>query len=140
LISFFNLYQLKKNAILKALGCTEKGLFKILFLQIALISFIAILFSIPLLILLHNLFVTTTYAYELLMNINVYVFIGMAVWLCAIFSIVALTSYIDLKKQNQDSISVNLRGGKREGVIISETFHQINKFVYKQVLMQLLPS
>lgn len=136
IISFYNIKVLKKMAILKANGATSKSVFWILIYQYLLMLGVSLLLAIPLSLPLTKLIIVNTYNNGELANLNWPYIIGLqAIMLLMTGLFLTIKTIRDVKKMNNSSISSLLRGVK-ESLPITEL--NTNKFVYKQLYMQVI--
>ncbi|MBD2845509.1 ABC transporter permease [Paenibacillus sp. IB182496] len=137
MVTFFNINQKNKFAILKTLGCSNNNLHLISFTQTIYIYFSGIITSIPLILLFHSLIIKNSYVISAFSKtIFLDILLGVMSWIFTLFILVTSLHFLSNKKNQKNSINENIKeintiDNKYSNIIDGNKF-----FTFKQLLFQ----
>ncbi|WP_026907596.1 FtsX-like permease family protein [Paucisalibacillus globulus] len=139
LFYFFNFNQLRKLAVLKAVGSTNLNLIKLAFSQVFILLLISFLLSLPLLYILRKWIINNTFNISYLGPSNI-LNITVLVVLCiiVIFCITLYSSYLSINRIQNSSINGLLKESHSNNIKTKKPPIEFKDFTLSKVLNQLL--
>lgn len=135
LFSYFDINQVKKLGILKAVGANNINLYKIRFFQCLLIFFISLLISIPFQIVFHYLIIKNTYGYGQFTISSLFYILILSIIIFGLFFISAARA---VRNSKRHSINNLLKGSATLSVSTYKLARGKDSFFVNQLARQLL--
>lgn len=141
LFSYFNIEQIQKVAILRALGANKQNIYYIYFYKCIIIFSLSLLVSLPLHVLFHILIVKNTYAQSLLSALNLtHIFSVIVAWFLIIFGSIYWISIKEIRKYENLSINELIKGKVYQNNFRDILSKYTDTFIRNQLRIQLLSN
>lgn len=139
LFYYFNIFQIQKDAQLKALGSSNINLFNLHSIQCLIIFLLSLLVSIPFTIIFHKLIIKNTFLIgDLDFSQENSIISSLAIWIVVLFIIFILISTISIIKFRKNSINDLIHSKSYNQKSLIKLIYNPKSFFNKQLLNQVI--